>query len=272
MEESSATSSTSSCPRVLESPVVPNLPEKVLNASSQLQGLVESALPMKSAGTRVPWESASLSFLWRMSSVSSSIGDALLRKSAPAAAVLLRTVYEHHICHAWISIDPGTNLTRWQEDAIRRHLVLHREAAQLGAPALTEDEAAEAESARGGISLADQALAVDGYWPNVLPAFRRTEGGEVDLLTARGLYTGMYRPLSGFAHGGTRSFEPNIEVDEDSTVTRIGGQEIPDRYFLVSIPLLAMSLLVHCHLFDWPDEDELKSFLSLSAEVSEVDF
>ena len=142
----------------------------------------------------------------------------------------------------------------------------------MGSPALTDDEATEAESARGGVSLADQALAVDGYWPNVLPAFRQAEGSEVDLLTARGLYTGMYRPLSSFAHGGTRSFESNIEVGEDFTVTRNGGQEIPDRYFLVSIPLLAMSLLVHCHLFDWPEEDELQSFLSLSNEVSEGDF
>jgi hypothetical protein len=193
-------------------------------------------------------------FVARMAGTVESILRLLDEPRQMDIAVLLRTLYEHMVLFAWISIDPDVRFDQWLDDARVEMRKLHNDALLFGETVLEPDELAQARAAKPLPGLPVLALEVDRYWSARHRGFRaHPEDGPREILTVSGMYAALYRVVSRSAHAQPQSFARIARLD---VYPRIVGFEDDDSTFWSSIALaiFSLALLVSHDRFGWPDD------------------
>jgi hypothetical protein len=230
-------------------------PERIRKAADELLVLVRARLPERFYQHEPRWRSLGTAFIARMAgTVETMVGLAGDGRQMDSA-VLLRSLYEHMVTFAWISIDPEPRIDRWFDDQHVELRKLHHDAALFGMTVLDAAELKRAKEAKELPPLIVQADEVDTYWAPLSRGFRAHPAeGPKNLLTVRGLYPAVYRVASRSAHAQPQSLEGCMQLDRYPAVVDF---ERDDETFLsfLAVPIFAMALLVSAHRLGWPDED-----------------
>lgn len=181
------------------------------------------------------------------------------------ASLLLRRVYEHVVCFAWIAIDPAVNAKRWVAYDYRYRLATDLELQRFGKPGLDPAQRASFEAFRQAHqdmpSLEQRAREADAYW---LPKLAQHSDGRSDAERAFSLvdeYTTIYRPTSANTHPSPRSLFDYVNPGFATGRFRIGF--IPtlregDRFAYTFAPLtFATMLFISEQVLGYPKSDDI---------------
>jgi hypothetical protein len=181
------------------------------------------------------------------------------------ASLLLRRVYEHVVCFAWIAIDPAVNAKRWVAYDYRYRLATDLELQRFGKPGLDPAQRASFEAFRQAHqdmpSLEQRAREADAYW---LPKLAQHSDGRSDAERAFSLvdeYTTIYRPTSANTHPSPRSLFDYVNPGFATGRFRIGF--IPtlregDRFAYTFAPLTFATMLFNSEqVLGYPKSDDI---------------
>jgi hypothetical protein len=157
-----------------------------------------------------------------------------------AAAILVRSLYDHVTTFAWLAADPIVNLTKWDLEDIRQAVVLHKDAVELGFDELIPaeklavferklkasrpqttvgtDTTAKEKNKPPFPNLADRARAADAHWGKFEKTFRLPK------YSLQGMYPAVFRNFSSIAHGGGHSIRTLISAGPTPGMLCIGAE------------------------------------------------
>lgn len=188
------------------------------------------------------------------------------------ASILLRRLYEHVVCFAWIAIDPAVHAKRWVAYDYRYRLATDLELQQLGKsgldPAQRAAFAAYRQANQDMPSLDQRAREADTYW---LPRLAQHLDGRPNGDRAFSLadeYTSIYRSTSANTHPSPRSLFDYVNPGFANGRFRIGFMPTlgdDDRYAYTLAPLtFATMLFISEQVLGYPKADHV--FAAFRAE------
>ena len=232
-------------------------PERIREAGDKLLAGVRARLPER-FWREPPWHLWGTAFIARMASTVETMMRLAADQRQADSAVLLRSLYEHMVLYAWISIDPDPRLDWWVDDARREMGKLHSDADAYDMGFLSDSELARARAAKQLPPLINQAAEVDDFWTTTsarLPGASRirTEG---DSHRARPLRRGVSDRAAAAPRAAavTRRMHVARPVSADRAAR---ARRITFTSFL-AIPVFAMALLVNHYRLGWPDDDAVQ--------------
>jgi hypothetical protein len=236
--------------------------DEIALALDQLRGLVDKHLPKRFYPSMGLWPPIAAAMITRMADIARSTAVLLRADCHLDAVVMTRVMYEQAIVFCWIAADPGERLVHWQRAERAAALKAHREASDYGLTVLTPDEVEKAKDFTG-LSVWNLVREVDAFWPEKVKGFRKSSGEKamIDILTLSGLYLGVYRVASRPIHAHPESLELSLRAKPPSSSGYVVEHVPTKKWGLVAtvVPVFAMALMVHHHLFDWPDADAVRT-------------
>lgn len=181
------------------------------------------------------------------------------------ASILLRRLYEHVVCFAWIAIDPPVHAKRWVAYDYRYRLATDTELQRLGKTAIAPTQRKSFEAYRQDNqdmpSVEARARDADTYW---LPRLAHHSDGRPNAERAFSLadeYTSIYRTTSANTHPSPRSLFDYVNPGFATGRFRIGFMptlQENDRYAYTLAPLtFATMLLVSEQVLGYPAADKV---------------
>lgn len=195
-------------------------------------------------------------------------------------AILVRSLYEHVLTLAWLTGDKSDTYARMlllqradDETALKvdRETVTILHGYPLMAPELRRQIESDLAATKGGPqlpNLAERAVIVDREWQGLVGFVGSSEQPKVSL---RGLYTSLYRPMSGVVHPSRIGMTfVQTEGDRDGTVL-IGLERQGEAGPTLggAIGLLGAALIVSNQVIDRPRLATLEP--AIDAALSELD-
>jgi hypothetical protein len=138
---------------------------------------------------------------------------------------------------------------------------LHNDARDFGLTVMTDEQLAEASTLDELPGMIDRADEVDAFWSERVPGFRpQNPRGPKQILTFRGLYAGLYRQTSRYAHAQIETIGECIDFSAYPRRPAIVAMEHADdlMWLAVAVPMTAMALLVCHYRFGWPDGEVVR--------------
>jgi len=167
------------------------------------------------------------------------------------ASILLRRLYEHVVCFAWVAIDPAQNAKQWVAYDYRYRLLTDTELKRLGKSGLDPATRSSYETyiQTHGVmpSLERRAEQADAHW---LPKLAHHTDGRPNAERAFSLrdeYTSIYRPTSANAHPTPRSLYAYVNPGGAAGKFAIGfmpNLDDDDRYAYTLAPLVFATMLL----------------------------
>ncbi|MBK7539974.1 MAG: hypothetical protein IPI49_32395 [Myxococcales bacterium] len=169
------------------------------------------------------------------------------------ANILLRRLYEHVVCFAWLAIEPNVNCKQWVAYDYRYRLIADEEMQQEGELGLSSEERANFEAYRSANkdmpNLLIRAREADNYWREKLLA------SAPKTFSLMSTYTAIYRFSSADAHPSPQSLFAYVNPGSAAGRFIIGGVTQltnNDRHAYPLAPLIfAFLLLVAGKVLDY---------------------
>jgi hypothetical protein len=226
-------------------------------ASDELQSLIDERVPRAFDNAKgVSWPTIALAFLARMASTVDAITTLAEHGRVLDGQALLRSLYEHAVTICWIAIDPPKHLPEWMAVSEQKYRALYHDAKRFGHEIMSAEAADQLGTPERKWQLDKRAEEVDDFWSPRIDAFRPPSWDSEGLLTFRGMYLGIFRPASRIVHAEPWSIDPLYRVSRSQVVVTEENYSFDP--LPLSIPLMALCLLVHRHHFGWPDEEQAK--------------
>lgn len=174
---------------------------------------------------------------------------------------LLRSLYEHMVHLAWLGADPSpTRFAAWRREDLRIRVAAAKEAEAFGIELVAPAELAAIEAQVANLQAEAMAIPAltreaDLYWVGRLPGLQQGS-----LPSFAGLYTFLYRRLSGTAHPSFRGINP-VVVDITETRKRVVLEARFDGngpWGMATI-IYGMALFVVNASLGWPDLDRINA-------------
>lgn len=210
------------------------------------------------------WPFVAAALVSRMTTTLETVIHLHLMRRAVDASILVRSVYEHAVCLAWLGADPtAERLADWRLSDIKMRLVADDEATDRGVVLLTPANRAEMQDQIGDrklkrlvlVNLADEA---ETEWAGRLPGL----DGEKDFRSFRGLYTILYRDYSGVAHPTLRGLNPVYdELSLTGRRVRLEGDQEWQRPYGIGLVVFALGLQVVAATLGWPQRTAIDQAL-----------
>ena len=226
--------------------------DELAAGNKEFQDLISERVPR--AFPSLSWQFWATAMLARTAAILDSLTALVQRGRRADAESALRTLYVHITTFCWLAIDPDDHIDVWHRSSEAMWGVFSKEADDFFGIKVYDDETVAdfaSEKLKPIEQLADD---VDAFWPDHIDAFRRHPAdGKKEILTFRGLYTGIFRTTSRFAHAEVDSLQANIRARNRELVVSMNEPAVFGRAGL-ALPLSAFVLLVYNHHFNWPGE------------------
>jgi hypothetical protein len=156
-------------------------PEMIEQALSELTNIVRARLPERFYRGEGHWPLLAAALIARIAGIGESVAALLHLRRQADTQILVRSLYEHVLTYCWIAIYPRDRVYAWRDHAAVQRKRLHKDAARLGIPVLTEAQLAEAAELDEIKQLIDRANEVDASGRSAYGDFdprpaRRTRG------------------------------------------------------------------------------------------------
>lgn len=239
-------------------------PERIRSALDDLLPLVDAQLPRRFASRESYSSKVMTALIVRATGIARSVGVLASPENEPDGQILVRALYEHVVLFAWLGIDRKKRVAQWQTHTLLSRLALHEDAmksvgiAVLDPSELTQAHAARAAKAPRLPKIDRMATDADDHWIPRVPGLHSPTEGAHHLLSLRGLYVGLYRATSRSAHGSMEAMDACASLDERNRLT-IHHQRIePITFSALSVPLLAIGLVICHEVLGWPDAERVR--------------
>lgn len=237
-------------------------PEMIGAALRQMLDLIDEKLPQnfyRGEGLARP---VLLGLVARIGGIGKSMLALLAVRRQADTLILLRALYEHVLTLCWLAIEPDRHVQAWRDHAVVHRKRLHNDALAFGVELMEQSQLDEAAELSEIVQLQQRAEAVDRFWSERIRGFRSatTLTGQKQILSFRGLYTGIYRPASRLAHAQIETIDDCVDFSRYPRYPAVVHAEKDDdlTWSALAVPLISMALLVCNYVFHWPDETAVR--------------
>jgi hypothetical protein len=181
------------------------------------------------------------------------------------ASILLRRLYEHVVCFAWIAANPETNAKRWVAYDYRYRLASDTELQRLGKAGLDAAQRAAFTAYRQANTdmppLEQRAREADVYWLPKLAHHLDDRPNANRMFSLEDEYVSIYRSTSTNTHPSPRSLFAYVNPGFANARFRIGFSGVlddADRFAYTIAPLVfATLLLMSEQVLGYPNADHV---------------
>lgn len=167
------------------------------------------------------------------------------------ASILLRRVYEHVVCFAWIAVNPAVNARRWVAYDYKYRLAADQELQRLGKAGIDPDTREKFEAFRHDYppmpSVEVRAREADDYWLPKLAHHAQGHPRRERIFSLQDEYTAVYRSTSANTHPSPRSLFTYVNPGFAPGRFQIGFHpklDEDDRYPYTMAPLVFATMLL----------------------------
>ncbi|MEA2192279.1 MAG: hypothetical protein QOI73_2400 [Solirubrobacteraceae bacterium] len=233
--------------------------DQIRLAIGQLQALVDQRLPERFYRSEPRWRTALTGLMARIAGISGSIARLAEPEHVADALTLLRSLYDHTVLFAWLSISPEERVERWHEAARQQRLAMGADAQDnLGVPLFGDEDLEGARGERGiPEHVAERAAEADVYWSERIAGLHTATDAKHHMLSLRGLYTVIFRMGSRTTHGSLDSIDYCADNDRGRLI--VHSQTAPNLMWpALAVPLFAIALVIASERLGWPDAEKAR--------------